>query len=54
LVKWLNKVLGLAVLIAILILTPLYTTTRGELKTLQVGTQSLPITIDGNPGEWGT
>lgn len=49
-----NKVLGLAILIAILILTPLYTTTRGELKTLQIGTQSLPITIDGNPGEWGT
>jgi hypothetical protein len=50
----LNKILGLAILIAILILTPLYTTTRGELGTLQIGTQSLPITIDGNPGDWGT
>jgi hypothetical protein len=48
-VKRLNKVLGLAILIATLILTPLYTTTRGELKTLQIGTQSLSITIDGNP-----
>jgi hypothetical protein len=53
-VKRLNKVLGLAILIAILILTPLYTTTRGELGTLQIGTQALPITIDGNPSEWGT
>jgi len=50
----LNKVLGLAILVAILILTPLYTTTRGELGTLQIGTQSLPITIDGDPSDWGT
>jgi len=53
-VKWLNKVLVLAILVAILILTPLYTTTRGELGTLQIGTQSLSITIDGNPSDWGT
>jgi len=53
-VKRLNKILGLAILIAILILTPLYTTTRGEIGTLQIGTQSLPITIDGDPSDWGT
>jgi len=49
----LNKILGLAILIAILILTPLYTTTRGEIGTLQIGTQSLSITIDGDPSDWG-
>jgi len=50
----LNKILGLAILVAILILTPLYTTTRGELGTLQIGTHSLSITIDGDPSDWGT
>jgi hypothetical protein len=53
-VKRLNKILGLAILVALLILTPLYTTTRGEIGTLQIGTQALPITIDGDPSEWGT
>jgi hypothetical protein len=37
----------------ILALAPLSTPARGQTNVLQIGSQTLPITIDGNPSEWG-
>jgi len=49
----LSKLPVLALLIVILVLTPVHTPTRGETAVLQIGSQPLSITIDGNPGDWG-
>ena len=49
-----NKLPLLLLLAVILALAPLSTPAHGQTSVLQIGSQTLPITIDGNPSEWGT
>jgi hypothetical protein len=53
-VNKLNKLPLLVLLAVILPLAPLSTPARGQTSVLQIGSDPLPITIDGNPSEWGT
>ena len=47
-----NKLPLLVLLVVILALAPLPTLAHGQKNVLQVS-PTLPITIDGNPSEWG-
>jgi len=49
----LNKLPLLVLLVVILALAPLPTPAHGQTNVLQIRSQTLPITIDGNPSEWG-
>jgi hypothetical protein len=49
----LNKLPLLVLLVVILALAPLSTPAHGQTNVLQIGSQTLPITIDGDPVNGG-